>query len=208
MKEKLLKKIIIAKNIYDDKLLDKKFLYIYECSITNREKYLELQFDKRNFLHLIGVETKLSASFFYKKLNSNKMRLEDINVDKNGWAIVKLNIFHKLPTLFSSPVQISTHNNLLTVNFTSDLLINKPGHNQIDPIILGIKENEKSGFYVPASLLKRNPVEVTSNPSTVLAIFSKNKKDEKYEILEYKKKDYSIEKVKDIRVKNIIRNDI
>ena len=66
--------IIDSAGIYSQNLAGKAFLYVYG------EEFLEVSFPVDHFLHLTGVETKLSAKDFYKnakkaKLTSNQFYL-------------------------------------------------------------------------------------------------------------------------------------
>lgn len=188
-KKELLKKIYIAKEIYDKTVLNKNFLYIYKNSITNKMEYLESSNLASNFLHLTGIETAIKAKEFYKLLNNNRLNLKDIKEREDGWTRVKLDIFPRLPILFNSPIQISLQDNMYTLAFQADLIINKPSLEKED-IILGLKKNKNNDFYVPSSIIKRKPNLLGNHFSRVLFIFSKNITDIKYSTLNYKVNDF------------------
>ena len=59
--------IIDSAAIYSQNLSGKAFLYVYG------DEYFEVSFPVDHFLHLTGVETKLSAKDFYK--NAKKAKL-------------------------------------------------------------------------------------------------------------------------------------
>ena len=59
--------IIDSAGIYSQSLAGKTFLYVYG------EEFFEVSFPIDHFLHLTGVETKLSAKDFYK--NAKKAKL-------------------------------------------------------------------------------------------------------------------------------------
>lgn len=59
--------IIDSARIYSQNLAGKFFLYVYG------DEYFEVSFPVDHFLHLTGVETKLSAKDFYK--NAKKAKL-------------------------------------------------------------------------------------------------------------------------------------
>lgn len=60
--------IIDSAAIYSQSLAGKTFLYVYG------EEFFEVSFPIDHFLHLTGVETKLSAKDFYK--NAKKQNLQ------------------------------------------------------------------------------------------------------------------------------------
>lgn len=59
-KIKFAKLICAAAKLYKDKLVGRKFLYIFD------NRYIEVLFKKKNYKHLTGVATNLSADNFYQ----------------------------------------------------------------------------------------------------------------------------------------------
>ena len=59
--------IIDAAAIYSRNLAGKAFLYVYG------DEYFQVSFPVDHFLHLTGVETKLSAKDFYKNAKKGKL---------------------------------------------------------------------------------------------------------------------------------------
>lgn len=55
----LVRQIITAAKLYKQNLVGKKFLYIFDCG------YIEVIFRAKDFRHLTGVDTNLSAMGFY-----------------------------------------------------------------------------------------------------------------------------------------------
>ena len=68
--------IIDSAGIYSQSLAGKTFLYVYG------EEFFEVSFPIDHFLHLTGVETKLSAKDFYKNFSLAKRlkATEDLNL--------------------------------------------------------------------------------------------------------------------------------
>lgn len=58
-RRRLAQSICEAAKIYKNKLVGKKFLYVFDG------RYIEVMFKKQNFKHLTGVVTALSAMVFY-----------------------------------------------------------------------------------------------------------------------------------------------
>lgn len=66
-KNKIRKEIIGAAVAYSNSLAGKKFLYVYG------KEFFEVVFPTDHFLHLTGVETRLSAKDFYKNAKRGKL---------------------------------------------------------------------------------------------------------------------------------------
>lgn len=66
-KNKIRKEIIGSAVVYSNSLAGKKFLYVYG------KEFFEVFFPTDHFLHLTGVETRLSAKDFYKNAKRGKL---------------------------------------------------------------------------------------------------------------------------------------
>ena len=93
-KELIRKQIIEAANIYSHKLAGKKFLYV------TPNYYFEILFLTDKFLHLTGVNTKLTAKDFYEKARKGILQNNQFYFDKeHPFDIAK----NKLPNLIQLP---------------------------------------------------------------------------------------------------------
>ncbi len=68
--------IIDSARIYSQNLAGKVFLYVYG------EEFFEVSFPVDHFLHLTGVETKLSAKAFYKNAKKAKLTTNQFYFNK------------------------------------------------------------------------------------------------------------------------------
>ena len=75
--------IVDAAIVYSQNLAGKIFLYVYG------DEYFEVSFPIDHFLHLTGVETRLSAKDFYK--NAKNLFLQIIS------SILTLDIYMQMP---------------------------------------------------------------------------------------------------------------
>ena len=91
-KELIRKQIIEAANIYSQKLAGKKFLYV------TSNYYFEILFLTDKFLHLTGVNTKLTAKDFFEK-DASKRIYTTLLVKEYGTSI-PLNIKHLIDSSF------------------------------------------------------------------------------------------------------------
>ena len=150
--------IIDSAGIYSQSLAGKTFLYVYG------EEFFEVSFPIDHFLHLTGVETKLSAKDFYK--NARKKlpclkRLPELTNDK--MCILKemqtVTIIYKL--------------SVTNLEFTLELAENTD--------VNGKKINN---FFLPMSLrVEDTSVEKSNDGEIVDFIFSKDASVAKYDTL-------------------------
>lgn len=90
--------IIDSAGIYSQSLAGKTFLYVYG------EEFFEVSFPIDHFLHLTGVETKLSAKDFYKNAKKAKLTSSQFYFNaRHPYA----NVRKKLPCL-TSFIQLGT----------------------------------------------------------------------------------------------------
>lgn len=93
---RLVEKIRIAANVYKEKFIGRHFLYIYE------NKHIEVLFKGKNFKHLTGVESNLSAGDFYKNAKLKRLKGEQIwfskkhPYDLSKKKLAKLHMLDKL----------------------------------------------------------------------------------------------------------------
>ncbi|MCI6152869.1 MAG: PBECR4 domain-containing protein [Fusobacterium perfoetens] len=193
-KRRLLESIKEAKEIFDNHLLNKNFLYVYKNTINEKIEFFEIKCNKSNFLHLTGVKTNLTSSLFYSYLDGGKLSYKDIDYKSNGTTRLKLEIFNRLPLLLVSPVQVSFQDNFFTLKLQVDIMLNRPNINKKD-IILGLKKINRGDYFVPASLLKEEPKKIGKNFSRVLCIMEKSLDEKQYNIIKYKVKDMEIEEI-------------
>ena len=114
-KKKLIRQDILdSASIYSRDLAGKVFLYVYG------EEFFEVSFPVENFLHLTGVETRLSAKDFYK--NAKKGILSDnqfyfSNRHPYANAKKKLPCLKRLPELTSEMVCILKDMQTVTITY-------------------------------------------------------------------------------------------
>lgn len=96
-KKVALKIIINVAKEFDKKLNDKHFLIVYQES--GKVKTVCVGFRDMNFLHLIGVKTKLSAQQFYAACLDGKLSENDFEIDNKGKVQQKLAVLPYLSEL-------------------------------------------------------------------------------------------------------------
>lgn len=71
-RQKIISEIIKAAKSYKQNLVGKTFLYVFD------NKHIEVMFKAKDFRHLTGVDTALSAQDFYKKARQGKLQASQI----------------------------------------------------------------------------------------------------------------------------------
>ena len=171
--------IIDSAEIYSQNLAGKVFLYVYG------EEYFEVSFPVDHFLHLTGVETRLSAKDFYKNakraiLTNNQFYFDTRHPYAN--AKKKLPCLKRLPELTNDTVCILKDMRTLTIvyklsvtnlEFTLGLTENTDD-----------KGNKINDFFLPMSLrVEDSSVEKSNDGEVVDFIFSRDASVSRYETL-------------------------
>lgn len=171
--------IIDSAEIYSQNLAGKVFLYAYG------EEYFEVSFPVDHFLHLTGVETRLSARDFYKNakkaiLTNNQFYFDARHPYAN--AKKKLPCLKRLPELTNDMVCILKDMETLRI-------IYKLSVTNLE-FTLGLTENTDNNgnkindYFLPMTLrVKDSSVEKSSDGEVVDFIFAKDASISKYDTL-------------------------
>lgn len=171
--------IIDSAGIYSQNLAGKAFLYVYG------DKYFEVSFPVDHFLHLTGVETKLSAKDFYKNAKKAKLTNSQFYFDARhpyANAKKKLPCLKRLPELTNDMVCILKDMQTVTI-------IYKLSVTNLE-FTLGLTENTDdegnkiNDFFLPMSLrVEDASVEKSNDGEIVDFIFSKDASVARYDTL-------------------------
>lgn len=171
--------IIDSAEIYSQNLAGKAFLYAYG------DEYFEVSFPVDHFLHLTGVETKLSAKDFYKNAKKGKLTNSQFFFDARhpyANAKKKLPCLKRLPELTNDMVCILKDMQTVTI-------IYKLSVTNLE-FTLGLTENtdnkgkKVNDFFLPMSLRVENSSVEKSNAGEIVDfIFSKDASMAKYDTL-------------------------
>ena len=170
--------IIDSAAIYSQNLAGKVFLYVYG------NEFFEVSFPVDHFLHLTGVETRLSAKDFYKNakraiLTNNQFYFDTRHPYAN--AKKKLPCLKRLPELTNDTVCILKDMRTLTIvyklsvtnlEFTLGLTENTDD-----------KGNKINDFFLPMSLRVEDSSVEKSNDGEVDFIFFRDASVSRYETL-------------------------
>lgn len=171
--------IIDSAAIYSQNLAGKVFLYVYG------NEFFEVSFPVDHFLHLTGVETRLSAKDFYKNakraiLTNNQFYFDTRHPYAN--AKKKLPCLKRLPELTNDTVCILKDMRTLTIVYKLNVTNLE--------FTLGLTENTDdkgnkiNDFFLPMSLrVEDSSVEKSNDGEVVDFIFSRDASVSRYETL-------------------------
>lgn len=196
--------IIDSAGIYSQNLAGKAFLYVYG------EEFFEVSFPVDHFLHLIGVETTLSAKDFYKNAKKGKLTNSQFYFDARhpyANAKKKLPCLKRLPELTNDMVCILKDMQTVTI-------IYKLSVTNLE-FTLGLTENvdnqgkKINDFFLPMSLrVEDTSVEKSNDGEIVDFIFSKDASKTKYDSILVEDKHISIpDSVKHLISDSLYKNE-
>jgi len=176
-KKMIRQEIVDAARIYSQSLAGKTFLYVYG------EEYFEVSFPVDHFLHLTGVETKLSAREFYKNAKKGKLTNNQFYFDvRHPYANAKkkLPCLKRLPELTNDVVCVLKDMQTITIVY-------KLSVTNLE-FTLGLTENIDSqgnklnDLFLPMSLrVEDSSIERSNDGDIVDFIFMKDASVAKYE---------------------------
>jgi len=166
---------------YEKNLLGKNYLVIYRDRIDNIIKEIEIYFGEENYQHLTGIELldeegkirEHVAGLFFNKCLRNGLKKSEIQFKKDGTTNLKL---AALPIIMQiqKVTKIAGNYNGIRPYLIADKIIGNVN------FCLGLRRHDKQGYYVPSSSLLEDIKVLTDMPSQVLAIFSKEDREELY----------------------------
>jgi len=176
-KKMIRQEIVDAARIYSQSLAGKTFLYVYG------EEYFEVSFPVDHFLHLTGVETKLSAREFYKNAKKGKLTNNQFYFDvRHPYANAKkkLPCLKRLPELTNDVVCVLKDMQTITIVY-------KLSVTNLE-FTLGLTENIDSqgnklnDLFLPMSLrVEDSSIERSNDGDIVDFIFMKDASVAKYD---------------------------
>lgn len=180
-KEHIRKQIIDASYVYRDNLAGKAFLYVIG------DEYFEVVFQTDRFMHLTGVNSRLSAQEFYDKAKESELTTGQIFFDSahpyHG-AKKKLPCLLLLPALTNSLVCVVKDMKTLTLTY-------KLGVTNLD-FTIGLTENvdfdgnKINDWFLPRTLrVKDKSIENSSDAEFVDFIFSKDASLDRYDTMTF-----------------------
>ena len=187
-KDFIRKHIVDASCVYRDNLAGKVFLYV------TGDEYFEVVFQTDRFMHLTGVNSRLSAQEFYDKATDSKLTTGQFYFDPQHpyrGAKKKLLCLLLLPELTNSLVCVVKNMTTLTLTY-------KLGVTNLD-FTIGLTENvdyngnKINDWFLPRTLrVKDKSIENSDSAELVDFIFAKDASMNKYDTMTFSARDKKI----------------
>jgi hypothetical protein len=183
-KEEALRIIHNSALAFKENLVHKNVLFL-TTNDNGKPACFEAAFLPRNFMHLTGVQTKLSSVDFYDLAIRDRLREQDFFFTGDGTSDKKLDV---LPTLMNIHI---TARMVGDYDYSNSLLVTDRFAGTVVSA-MGFKKTRS--IYIPNTALKTDIRDVVKRPAQrITAIFVKNKHDKKYFKLTYIAKGLTID---------------
>lgn len=175
-KKAALEIIVKAAKQYEAKLNGKTFKIFYQEK--GKHKTVQVQFRDIHFLHLTGVQSKLSAKLFYSACLANRLSERDFELDKKGMVQQKLQVLPYLADLLYHNCMIGQFINS-GIYIQADYFVG----NTRAVLSVGFRNKENGDF--PVTLYKEDVRKLTNPTCKVLAIQVKAISEKEYKQYTY-----------------------
>ena len=181
---------------YRDELAGRSLLFV--CMDKHKHiSCIEFTFDASNYLHLTGLKLKdtvdtngqiikLSATDFYRKCLTHRLRADEFDFAEDGTTMLKLDVLPYVMNKSLSAGMIGDYNSANPKLYTEKLV------GSVKACVGFVSSNQR---YVPNTVLQVDIRDYTSNTVRVIAVFRKLRGSETYEELTYKAKKVEWEKI-------------
>lgn len=173
--------------LYKNNLVNKKFLFI--SFDKQNYNYIEVLFQKSNYLHLTGLElkNKISASSFYDRCIRKRLSINDFEFKENGTAELKLSVLSQLMNINKVAKMIGNYNNSKPKLYTEKLTGN------VHACMGLVKDGE---CYYPNTGLRQDTRDLIKDQGRIIAIFYKTFSEKIYSNSTYIAKGIDLKSVK------------
>lgn len=176
----IVNKIIIAVNEYNREMVGKTFMYVFD------NRYIEVIYRVKDFAHLTGVDTKLSAKDFYKEAKNRTLRHNQIyfsNRHPYDLCLKKINHLENLAKVVSSELFILEDLSTATTTYKfglTELQFTLCIDRDLDDL-----GNLKSPYYIVKSLREEDCFKRSGFIHEINHIFCKSNDEKLYNIQMY-----------------------
>ena len=170
--------------LYKENLSGKNVLFITTHDDTSM--CFETLFMPHNFMHLTSVKSRLNSELFFRAASSNRLSIHDITISPDGTVDLKLDVLPQLMNIHTTARMIGDYDN------SKPLLITDKFAGTVTTALGFVNVKD---FYMLNTALKKDVREITIQATRrkVIAIFIKNRRDEKYSRLTYIAKGMTID---------------
>lgn len=186
-RRKIVSEIIKASKAYKQNLLGKTFLYVFDS------KYIEVIFKAKDFRHLTGVDTTLSAQEFFKQAHQGKLQASQIFFSaRHPYKLAQKKIKH-----LNNITSLTMGESFMLKEVKTQTELYKYGTTDLKFSLCFNKECDNNGIeqgdcFIAKSLRDEDCFSKSNDVFTIIHIFSKPNDKKKYDTLLYMDKNCSI----------------
>lgn len=174
-KKSLTKSICESAKLYKEKLVGKTFIYVLEDG-----RFIEVMFLKRNFKHLTGVESSLSANDFYSKAAKNQLAFSQVRFSsEHPHRLAAKKVKH-----LSNISEMAVNELFVLEEITTETRTYRFGTTDMN-LTLCLDEDSNNSLLVPTSLRAEDCFSKSKEVYSVTRIYSKQNDEKKYSTLVY-----------------------
>jgi hypothetical protein len=173
-----LQAILSCANLYNDQLLNRKFLFIYRDK-NGKYGHIEVLFRKKHFMHLTGSDRTddNTAIHFFSKCIDNTLSIKDIV--KTNMMDLKLAVLPSLMKIHKNARMIGSFKGEPLQQLLTDKLV---GHSKG---CMGFVLDHDEDFLVPNTVLYGNTREMIIENNQIIAVYFTSVESTKYGMLCY-----------------------
>lgn len=171
----LIKSICKSAKLYKDNLVGKTFMYVLEDG-----RYIEVMFLRRNFKHLTGVESDLSANDFYSKASKNKLAFSQVRfTSDHPYRLAAKKIKH-----LCDLSEMAVSELFVLEEIKTDSRTYRFGTTDMN-LTLCLDDDSKNSYLVPTSLRAEDCFSKSKEIYSVSRIYSKRNDEKLYSSLAF-----------------------
>lgn len=201
-RKKIVKQICKAAQKYKQNLVGKTFLYIFN------NNYIEVMFKTKDFKHLTGVESTLSAQDFYKNANHKNLQPNQIYfTSRHPYVLAARKLQH-----LNDISNLAMNESFMLKDITTQTETYKFGTTDLNFSLCFNKEKDSSGVergncFIAKSLRDEDCFSKSSDVYTVTHIFSRSNTEKKYNQALYIEPNHTIDELP-LETKNMISDEL
>ncbi|MCD7847368.1 MAG: PBECR4 domain-containing protein [Oscillospiraceae bacterium] len=186
-KERLIKTIEKAALIYKEKMVGRHFLYVFD------DRYIEVVFRERDFMHLTGVDSTLRAEQFYKDAVRGRLKADHIFFSKRH----PYDLCAKKASQLLNIGKVVDSELFILEDTTTRTFTYKFGLTDLELTICLSEDTDRDGnlvgdHYIARSLRVEDCFDRSEDVFTVRFIFARAHGERKYSTVMYQEPDDSI----------------
>lgn len=172
-----------AAKLYEKNLLNKNIIFVYIKN--NKIEFYEVTFLKEHFKHLTGTKSRLNAYEFFYRATNNRLRLDDFEYKNNTTAL-------KMDNLIKS-MGLNQYTKMIGEYKQNKCYVSIQKISGNNNLMIGFDEGENINY--PRTLLKGDIRDYSQKAYRVIAIMSKNIKENTYKEINYIAKNITIDRL-------------